>query len=112
MIQAIIFDKDGTLHDTEKVFEQAWTIAAAEFDVPDIAATLRDCTGMTIPAIGAYWEKKYPTIPFDAYIARRQYHFGRMGRSLAGSTLPFSPRTDSSALTLTIRPTRRQLSGS
>ena len=78
MIKAIIFDKDGTLHNTEKVFEQAWTMAAADLDVPDIATTLHDCTGMTIPAIGAYWAGKYPTIPFDTYIARRQYHFRRI----------------------------------
>lgn len=35
-----------------------------------------------------------------------------MGRSLSGSMVPFSSSTDSSALTLTISPTSRQLSGS
>ncbi len=78
MIKAIIFDKDGTLHDTEKVFLQAWRLAAAELCVPDIDATVRDCTGMTLPSIAVYWEKKYPDIPFEAYIPRRQYHFNRL----------------------------------
>ncbi len=78
MIKAIIFDKDGTLHDTEKVFKEAWYLAAAELDVPDIATTLRDCTGMTIPAIAAYWVAKYPTIPFEDYLPRRQLHFNRI----------------------------------
>ncbi len=78
MIKAIIFDKDGTLHDTEKVFLQAWHLAAAELGVPDIDATVRDCTGLPIPAIATYWAKKYPTIPFEEYLPRRQYHFQRI----------------------------------
>lgn len=73
-IRAIIFDKDGTLHDTEKVFMRAWKLAAAEYGVPDIEATVRHCTGMTIPAIAEYWAEKYPTVSFDEYLPRRQYH--------------------------------------
>ena len=76
-IKAIIFDKDGTLHDTEKVYMQAWKAAAAEFNVPDIENTVRDCTGTTIPWIAEYWAKKYPDIPFEDYLPRRQhYYFG------------------------------------
>ena len=76
-IKAIIFDKDGTLHDTEKVYLQAWKAAAEEFNVPDIENTVRDCTGTTIPWIAEYWAKKYPDIPFEDYLPRRQhYYFG------------------------------------
>ena len=76
-IKAIIFDKDGTLHDTEKVYMQAWKAAAEEFNVPDIENTVRDCTGTTIPWIAEYWAKKYPHIPFEDYLPRRQfYYFG------------------------------------
>ena len=76
-IRAIIFDKDGTLHDTEKVYLQAWKAAAEEFNVPDIENTVRDCTGTTIPWIAEYWAKKYPDIPFEDYLPRRQhYYFG------------------------------------
>ncbi len=78
MIQAIIFDKDGTLHDTEKVFAEAWHLAARELQVPDIETTLQDCTGMTLPAIDEYWTAKYPDIPFSEYLPRRQYHFHRI----------------------------------
>lgn len=77
-IKAVIFDKDGTLFDTEKVFLRAWRLAADELGVPDIDATVRDCTGKTIPDIGIYWAEKYPTIPFDDYITRRQNHFKRI----------------------------------
>ena len=76
-IRAIIFDKDGTLHDTEKVYMQAWKAAAAEFNVPDIENTVRDCTGTNIPFIAQYWAKKYPDVPFEDYLSRRQfYYFG------------------------------------
>jgi HAD superfamily hydrolase (TIGR01509 family) len=76
-IKAIIFDKDGTLHDTEKVYMQAWKAAAAEFNVPDIENTVRDCTGTNIPFIAEYWAKKYPDVPFEDYLPRRQfYYFG------------------------------------
>ncbi len=78
MIKAVIFDKDGTLHDTEKVFVEAWKLAAEEFQVPDIKTTLRDCTGMNLADIAAYWDAKYLDIPFSVYLPRRQYHFNRI----------------------------------
>ncbi len=74
-IRAIIFDKDGTLHDTEKVYLQAWKAAAAEFGVPDIENTVKDCTGTNIPFIAEYWAKKYPDVPFEEYLPRRQYYY-------------------------------------
>lgn len=79
-IQAVIFDKDGTLHDTEKIFLRAWSLAAEDLDVPDIQRTVRDCTGVNLPDTALYWAKKYPSIPFETYLARRQYHFNRMVR--------------------------------
>jgi len=78
MIKALIFDKDGTLHDTEKVYEQAWKAAAEELNVPDMESTIRDCTGTTIPWIAEYWAEKYPTIPFEDYLPRRQFHYFRL----------------------------------
>ena len=77
-IKAVIFDKDGTLFDTERVFMRAWRLAADELSVPDIATTSRECTGKTLHDIGIYWAAKYPDIPFDDYITRRQYHFGKI----------------------------------
>lgn len=77
-VTTIIFDKDGTLHDTEKVFLEAWHRAAEDLKVPDIAATVRDCTGVNLPDTAVYWAKKYPDIPFDTYLARRQYYFNEI----------------------------------
>ncbi len=77
-IKAVIFDKDGTLHDTEKIFVKAWGLAAEELSVPDIESTVQDCTGMPLQDIARYWAVKYPTIPFEDYISRRQFHFKRL----------------------------------
>ena len=79
-IQAIIFDKDGTLHDTEKVFQAAWRLAAEEMNVPDIETTLHDCTGVNLPDTAVYWGRKYPDIPFEAYLACRQRYFNEIVR--------------------------------
>lgn len=77
-IKAFLFDKDGTLQDTEKIFQIAWRQAAETFHVPDIDSTVYACTGMTLPTIAEYWEKKYPDIPFWPFITARNQHFEDM----------------------------------
>ena len=79
-IKAVIFDKDGTLHDTEKVFLKAWKLAAEDLDVPDIERTVRDCTGVNLSDTAVYWAKKYPAIPFAVYLDRRRHHFDEIVR--------------------------------
>lgn len=75
-IKAIIFDKDGTLHDTEKVFLKAWKAAALDCGgIPDIEDTVRDCTGVNLKDTAVYWAKKYPHIPFEVFLSHRQKHF-------------------------------------
>ena len=77
-VKALIFDKDGTLHDTERVFHDAWRLAAKDMRVPDIETTIRDCTGRNLQDIGQYWEAKYPDIPFAAYYALRTRYFDQL----------------------------------
>lgn len=77
-IRGVIFDKDGTLHDTERVFYRAWLEAAAEMQVPDMEDTIRHCTGMTLHDIGLFWTDKYPGIPFEPYIRLRNRIFNRL----------------------------------
>lgn len=77
-IRAVIFDKDGTLHDTERLFRIAWRRAAEDLSVPDIETTLRDCTGRSLSGIADYWAEKYPEIPFATYLPVRQKYFHAM----------------------------------
>ena len=79
-IKAVIFDKDGTLHDTEKVFHKAWRLAAEKLHIPDIEQTVRDCTGVNLPDTAVYWGEKYPDIPFDVFLASRQQYFNEIVR--------------------------------
>lgn len=77
-VKALVFDKDGTLHDTERVFHDAWRLAAKDLRVPDIETTIQDCTGRNIQDIQQYWEAKYPDIPFAAYYALRTRYFDQL----------------------------------
>ncbi len=74
-VLGVIFDKDGTLHDTERVFWRAWKAAAEQMHVPDIESTILHCTGMNLHDIGLFWKRKYPDIPFDSYIKLRNRFF-------------------------------------
>ncbi len=77
-VRGVIFDKDGTLHDTERVFHRAWLAAAEVMHVPDMDDTIRHCTGMNLHDIGAFWERKYPDIPFEPYIRLRNRLFDQL----------------------------------
>ncbi|MBQ9151947.1 MAG: HAD family phosphatase [Clostridia bacterium] len=86
-IKAIIFDKDGTLQDTEKVFMQAWKLAADEFGVPDIEKNVRTWTGLNVPTIAARWAEQYPDVPFDVFHPRQQ----ALIRELLAQNIPVMP---------------------
>lgn len=78
MIEAVIFDMDGTLHDTETVFHAAWRKAAAIWDVPDIETTLADCTGRNMAGIAQYWRAKYETPSYEEFFEARHRFFEEM----------------------------------
>lgn len=76
IIKAVIFDKDGTLQDTEKVFLKAWQLAADDCGgIPDIIDAFHDCTGVNVPDTRDYFEKKYPHISFEAFWNHRYSYF-------------------------------------
>ena len=78
MIKAVIFDMDGTLHETESVFHAAWRKAAAIWDVPDIETTLADCTGRNMAGIEAYWCAKYESPSYEEFFQARHRFFEEM----------------------------------
>ena len=78
MIEAVIFDMDGTLHDTETVFHAAWRKAAAIWNVPDIETTLADCTGRNMAGIETYWCAKYKTPSYAEFFEARHRFFEEM----------------------------------
>ncbi len=63
MIKAVIFDKDGTLHDTEQVYHRAWRAAAERTGVPNIMEFVALCTGTNAHQTAVLWQDFYG----DAY---------------------------------------------
>ena len=47
MIRTIIFDMDGVLFDTEKIYDEAWKIILKERNVENIDYVLSGCRGLT-----------------------------------------------------------------
>ena len=59
MIRAVIFDKDGTLHDTEQVYHRAWRAAAEQTGVPRIMEFVAVCTGTNFARTAELWQEFY-----------------------------------------------------
>ena len=59
MLRAVIFDKDGTLHDTEKVYHRAWRAAAEQTGVPRIMDFVAICTGTNFARTEQLWQEFY-----------------------------------------------------
>lgn len=59
MIKAVIFDKDGTLHDTEKVYFRAWHAAAGQMGVPRMEEFVQLATGTNFTQTERIWQDFY-----------------------------------------------------
>ena len=59
MIGAVIFDKDGTLHDTEQVYHRAWRKAGDVMGVPNIMGFVEICTGTNYTRTAELWREHY-----------------------------------------------------
>lgn len=73
MYKAIIFDMDGVILDTEKVFLKCWNEAGKEFGLNITNKELSQMRGGTIPVIKSVFEKIFGTeIDFYEVRARRE----------------------------------------
>ena len=69
--EAVVFDMDGVLFDTETVSKKGWIKTAQEMGIPDIEESLKNCTGVTEPAMRAYLTGRYGSdFPYEAFRAR------------------------------------------
>lgn len=67
--QAVVFDMDGVIFDTEVVFDDAWRKAARQLRIADIEPAIRDCRGVTRAFIRDYFHKHYAEVNFDEFDA-------------------------------------------
>ena len=78
MIKAVVFDMDGTLFDTERVYANAWRSAGRELGLPAdrVETAVCACTGCNAKDAKAYFEQHMADlITFDEFIAVRIRHY-------------------------------------
>lgn len=75
----IVFDMDGVLFDTQKIYCRAWEEAAGVLGIPDIGEPLRRCIGMNRndqeAILGEFYSKDFP---FDDFYREKDLAFDRI----------------------------------
>lgn len=89
-MRAVVFDMDGVVFDTERLYRIAWHMAADDIGgLPGIDEDIRVCTGRNHEDIRAYFLGKYgKDFPYDRLMERRSVH---IDEQLEGGGLPFKP---------------------
>ena len=70
MQQGAIFDMDGLLFDTEKMYQHGWLVVADEFGVPRSPELGKACCGTSGETMAAVVHSFYPTVDAYAYSRR------------------------------------------
>ena len=76
MIKAVIFDMDGTLFDTERVYVNAWRAAGKELNFAPIEQAIAACTGRNAKDTRKYFEDNFAhLISYDEFMAARTRYY-------------------------------------
>ena len=69
-MNAVIFDMDGVIFDTERIWIECWSPVGKAHNIRDIEKVLRDeCVGITAAAMKASLQKAYGAdFPYDEYV--------------------------------------------
>lgn len=87
-IDAVVFDMDGVLLDTESVSEQAWITASREIGSGDAEEMYASCVGMTEPMIRASIERRIGKKAADDFFAGWNREFDKI---IAEDGVPVMP---------------------
>lgn len=71
-MEAVIFDMDGVLLDTERVMHKAWARAAREMNFEYAEESGRLAMGMNSEGVRQLFSKKYPDLDYEGFSER--YH--------------------------------------
>lgn len=76
MFHAVIFDMDGTLFDTERVYAAAWRAAGKELNFNGIEQVIAFCTGRTSADTRRYVKERFSgDVDYDDLVAARDRHY-------------------------------------
>lgn len=68
MLEAVIFDMDGVIFDSEALVLKTWKQVADKYGIPDIEETCRECLGTNHEATKNIFKKHYgEDFPYDTY---------------------------------------------
>lgn len=83
--QAVVFDMDGVIFDSEAKVVECWQVVAEKYGIPDIEDACRHCLGINRDATRAYMLEAYgQDFPYDAYkremsdLFHKRYGDGRL----------------------------------
>ncbi|MCM1083710.1 MAG: HAD family phosphatase [Clostridium sp.] len=66
--QAVVFDMDGVIFDSEAKVVECWQVVAEKYGIPDIEDACRQCLGINRDATRAYMLEAYgQDFPYDEY---------------------------------------------
>lgn len=83
--QAVVFDMDGVIFDSEAKVVECWQVVADKYSIPDIEDACRHCLGINRDATRAYMLEAYgQDFPYDEYkremsdLFHKRYGNGRL----------------------------------
>lgn len=87
--QAVVFDMDGVIFDSEKKVIECWREVADRYHIPDIADACGHCLGLNRQATRAYMLGRYgQDFPYDSY---KQEMSELFHKRYGGGRLPLKP---------------------
>ena len=69
MIEAVVFDMDGVLFDTERISGEVWLRAGEQMHVEDVREIIGPCTGLNARDTRAFFDRRYgPEFPYEEFM--------------------------------------------
>lgn len=75
MARGVVFDMDGVLFDTEKIYDEAWREAAKRLSIGDIEPAILACKGVSDAFAKEYFAGHYPQVDYPAFFREMTERF-------------------------------------
>lgn len=88
-MEAVIFDMDGVIFDSENLVIRCWKVVAEKYQIPDIVEACHECLGINAALTRELMLRRYGAdFPYDAYKKEMSDLFHKQA---AGGNLPQKP---------------------